>query len=116
MTESSLMFQLLVDRLFKHFIAVRADNLDCATTQHSTREESLRITLHEQNSIRYMAGYVATTLKKQFFTRSENPELRHKREIFVKILFAMEASDQPSGTGVRSIKEYTTLWTQMLDM
>ena len=65
--------------------------------------------VRNQNSIRYMAGYVATTLKKQFFTRSGDPELRNKREIFVQILSAMEASDQPSGTGVRSIKEYTTL-------
>ena len=78
MTESSLMFQLLVDCLFKHFIAVRTDNLDCATTQHSTREESLRITLREQ----------------KFFTRSEILDLRrNKREIFVQILSAMEASD-----------------------
>lgn len=114
MTESSLLFQLLVDRLFKHFIAARADDhLDCAQTQQSTGHKSLPMTIREQNAIRYMAGYVATTLKKQFFKRSKNPGLREKREIFVQILSAMEASDQPSG--VQTILEYTTLWTQMLD-
>ncbi len=60
-----------------------------------------------------MAGYVAIKLKKKFQKRTKNPELRKKREFFVRVLSSMEADCQVDG--VETVVDYTNQWTELID-
>ena len=65
--------QLLLDRLLKQMLAVRAD---CMRRRQVVTMNKL--TPMESNAVWYMAGYVALRLLKQFKKPTQNPEIEKK--------------------------------------
>ena len=71
-----------------------------------------KLTPMESNAVRYMAGYVALKLLKQFKKSSQNPRIEEKRKLFVKVLQSMKAENQPGE--LESVLDYTTLWAELI--
>ena len=103
-----LALQLLLDRVLKQILADQA---------HRVRETHAatvtKLTPMESNAVRYMAGYVALKLLKQFKKPTQNPMLDEKRKLFVKVLQSMKAENQPGEP--ESVLDYTTLWAELID-
>ena len=110
--ESTLVLQLLVDRLFKRIVKNEAQPVGSSQTAAPSNQPVV-LTVREENAIRYMAGYVATKLKKKFQKRTKHPELQKKRNLFVQVLKSMEADHQMDG--IECVGDYTTEWKELID-
>lgn len=71
------------------------------------------LTAMECNAVRYMAGYVAVSLLKKIKKPSKHPQLKGKRNLFVRVLTRMKAVNQPGEPD--SVLEYTKEWSEMID-
>ena len=99
---------LVLDRILKQILADQAHRV--RRTQVTT---VTKLTPMESNAVRYMAGYVALKLLKQFKKPTQNPRIEEKRELFVKVLQSMKAENQPGEP--ESVLDYTTLWAELID-
>ena len=111
--EVTLTLQLLLDRMLKRMISMRAKSV--ADSFHTSIGYVKPLTKFENNAIRYMAGYVPVHLLKQYERPSKNEKLTFKRQLFAQVLHSMKASNQPGVPGPVSIHAYTTQWSELVD-
>ena len=108
--ESELVLQLLMDRVLKKLLANTAE---AARKKPPNSAEVRPLTTTESNAVRYMAGYVAISLLKRFRKPTRHPQLKPKRNLFVRVLQGMRAADQPEN--VSSVTDHTRHWSELID-
>lgn len=106
--ESTLCFQLILDRMLKAEVRKRVEGQECAA-KCCVRP----LTLIERNTVRYMAGYVAFKLIKKFTKIAKNSRVQTKRNLFVHVLKGMKADNQPGEP--ETLLDYTKVWTELVD-
>ena len=112
--EGKLLLQLLLDRILKRLVAAGVSEGSTAVVpDHEVApEHHVKLTLREQNAVRYMAGYVLRKLKKKYKERSKRLEIQRKRQFFLSVLSVMESRDQDDAT---SSCRSTCDWVEMID-
>ena len=104
--DSHLCLQLLLDVLMKELISRKArPSAACLATP--------TINHHEENAVRYMAGYVAVKLTRRYSRKTRNNELKLKWQLFVDVLNKLKAQNQPGNPD--SLFEYTKEWSELID-
>ena len=106
--EGKLLLQLLLDRILKRLIADEAT--ECSTA--AVPERHVCLSSQEQNVVRYMAGYVVRKMKKKFTEPSKQLEIQRKRQLFLRVLSAMESKDRHDDV---SSFQTTCDWVEMID-
>ena len=106
--EGKLLLQLLLDRILKRLIADEAT--ECSTA--AVPERHVCLSSREQNVVRYMAGYVVRKMKKKFTEPSKQLEIQRKRQLFLRVLSAMESKDRHDDV---SSFQATCDWVEMID-
>ena len=101
--------QLIVDRLLKKLISLRAEE----QSQRVGRNNLSTLTLREKNVVYYMSGYISVKLIKKFKKRSSNQIIQQKHQMFVHVLRRMRAEHQPDD--IDTPEDYTRVWTEQID-